>query len=111
MSPLRQLLLLAISTYFLGSIPFGLLVGLAKGVATSAGLILGLWPYYTLPALIAFAVFLIAFFTWRYVSLASMLAAISFPIAYLIAALVFHWPISHQQLPLLIFAILVAAMI
>ena len=35
-----------------------------KGVATSAGLILGLWPYYTLPALIALLVFLLVFFTW-----------------------------------------------
>src|SRR5881394_2634652 len=179
MSPLHQLLLLAAISYFLGSIPFGLIVGLAKGidprkagsgnigatnvarllggkffalvftldllksllpmlagaymlhragfdlsmkgnqldakhllawllvgfsaivghmfpiylrfkggkgVATSAGLILGLWPYYTLPALIFLSVFLLAFFTWRYVSLASILAAISFPIAYTLAA-------------------------
>jgi glycerol-3-phosphate acyltransferase PlsY len=82
-----------------------------KGVATSAGLILGLWPYYTLPALIAFAVFLIVFFTWRYVSLASITAALSFPLAYTIAAIALHWPITTQQLPLLLFAILVAAMI
>jgi glycerol-3-phosphate acyltransferase PlsY len=33
-----------------------------KGVATSAGLILGLWPYYTLPALIALAILLILVF-------------------------------------------------
>lgn len=204
MSPLHQLLTLAAISYFLGSIPFGLLVGLAKGidprqagsgnigatnvarllggkffalvftldllksllpmlagafilhhagyqlslhnnqltapllfswllvgfsailghmfpiyiafkggkgVATSAGLILGLYPYYTLPALIAFAVFLITFFTWRYVSLASIAAALSFPLAYLLAALAFRWPLTHQQLPLLIFAILVAIMI
>jgi len=204
MSPLHQLLLLAAISYFLGSIPFGLIVGLAKGidprkagsgnigatnvarllggkffalvftldllksllpmlagaymlhragfdlsmkgnqldakhllawllvgfsaivghmfpiylrfkggkgVATSAGLILGLWPYYTLPALICLSVFLLAFFTWRYVSLASILAAISFPIAYTLAAIIFHWPLLNQQLPLLIFAILVAAMI
>src|SRR5436305_7679544 len=32
MSPLHQLLLLAAMSYFLGSIPFGLIVGLAKGV-------------------------------------------------------------------------------
>ena len=200
MSPFHQLLLLALFSYFLGSIPFGLIVGLwrgvdprkagsgnigatnvarllggkyfalvftldllksllpmliayailrrahltssqldaklllawllvgfaailghmfpiyirfkgGKGVATSAGLILGLWPYYTLPALVAFAVFLIVFFTWRYVSLASIASALSFPLAYLLAAIIFHWPITHQQLPLLIFAIIVAALI
>src|SRR3954471_1765819 len=32
MSPLHQLLLLTLLSYFLGSIPFGLLVGLAKGI-------------------------------------------------------------------------------
>jgi glycerol-3-phosphate acyltransferase PlsY len=200
MSPLQKLLLLAIVSYFLGSIPFGLLVGLSrgidprkagsgnigatnvarllggkyfalvftldllksllpmliayailrrahltsnqldaklllawllvgfaailghmfpiyihfkggKGVATSAGLILGLWPYYTLPAVIAFIVFLVVFFTWRYVSLASIASALSFPIAYLIAAILFRWPLTNQQLPLLIFAIIVAALI
>src|SRR5215212_1642364 len=58
-----------------------------KGVATSAGLILGLWPYYTLPALIALGVFLITFFTWRYVSLGSIASALRFPLAYILFAL------------------------
>ncbi|HEV8608428.1 MAG TPA: glycerol-3-phosphate 1-O-acyltransferase PlsY [Tepidisphaeraceae bacterium] len=200
MSPLQKLLLLALLSYFLGSIPFGLLVGLwrgvdprkagsgnigatnvarllggkyfalvftldllksllpmllaalilrragltsdqltskhllawllvgfaailghmfpiyirfkgGKGVATSAGLILGLYPYYTLPAIAAIAIFLLVFLTWRYVSLASMLGAITFPIAYLLIASYYHWPLTHQQLPLLIFSILVAALI
>jgi glycerol-3-phosphate acyltransferase PlsY len=82
-----------------------------KGVATSAGLILGLWPYYTLPALISLTSFLIVFFIWRYVSLASIAAALTFPLAYILFALIRHWPLTNQQLPLLIFAILVAAMI
>src|SRR4051794_7604969 len=82
-----------------------------KGVATSAGLILGLWPYYTLPAIIAILIFLLTFLLWRYMSLASMLGAISFPIAYLLIALYFRWPLTHQQLPLLIFAVIVAALI
>jgi glycerol-3-phosphate acyltransferase PlsY len=82
-----------------------------KGVATSAGLILGLWPYYTLPALIALGVFIVVFFTWRYVSLGSIASALSFPLAYIIFALINRWPLTHQQLPLLIFAIIVAALI
>jgi glycerol-3-phosphate acyltransferase PlsY len=192
MQPLHQLLLLALISYFLGSIPFGLLVGLAKGidprkagsgnigatnvarllggkffalvftldllksllpmlagayilhragynfslhnnqltaqlllawllvgfaailghmfpiyigfkggkgVATSAGLILGLWPYYTLPALIALAVFLIVFFIWRYVSLGSIASALSFPIAYLIFAIASAGPSPTNNSP------------
>src|SRR3954465_6314432 len=53
-----------------------------KGVATSAGLILGLYPYYTFPAIASLILFVIVFYIWRYVSLGSMLAAVSFPIAY-----------------------------
>ena len=52
-----------------------------KGVATSLGVVLGLWPYYTLSGLIAFAVWTVIFLIWRYVSLASIFAAMTFPIA------------------------------
>lgn len=52
-----------------------------KGVATSLGVVLGLWPYYTFSGLIAFAVWGLAVLIWRYVSLASILAALAFPIA------------------------------
>ncbi len=82
-----------------------------KGVATSAGVVLGLFPYYTFAGLIAMALWIILFLWKRYVSLASIAAAIAFPIAYVALALVNRWPIAHQQLPLLLFAILVAGMI
>jgi acyl phosphate:glycerol-3-phosphate acyltransferase len=36
-----------------------------KGVATSFGVALGLWPYYTICSLLAFAVWAVVFFTWR----------------------------------------------
>lgn len=51
-----------------------------KGVATSLGVVLGLWPYYTLCAPFAFAVWIISIFLWRYISLASIAAAASFPL-------------------------------
>ncbi len=84
-----------------------------KGVATSAGVILGLFPYFTLPGLAATGVFLIVFKVTRYVSAASMLGATSFPLAYVVIGLLWQpaWPILGQQLPLLLFAVLVAAMI
>ncbi len=53
-----------------------------KGVATSAGAMLGLFPYFTFAALAAVAVWVAIFFIWRYVSLASILAAAAFPLAY-----------------------------
>jgi acyl phosphate:glycerol-3-phosphate acyltransferase len=55
-----------------------------KGVATSFGVALGLYPYYTIPAILAFAVWLIVFLIWRYVSLASIIAALVFPLTLLL---------------------------
>lgn len=52
-----------------------------KGVATSFGVALGLWPYYTICALIALICWISSVLIWRYISLASIIAAISFPIA------------------------------
>ena len=82
-----------------------------KGVASSAGVMLGLFPYYTWPGLVAISVFIIVFLPWRYVSLGSMLGAIAFPIAYLLIALLCGWHPFGSQLPLLVFAVLMAGLI
>ena len=57
-----------------------------KGVATSFGVALGLWPYYTFAAGFAGAVWVVTVLIWRYVSLASITAAVAFPLA-LVAAI------------------------
>lgn len=82
-----------------------------KGVATSAGVVLGLWPYYTLPGLIMIAVFIVTVYVTRYISVGSIAAAIVFPLSYLGIALAREWDPFGRQLPLLLFALLVAAMI
>ena len=51
-----------------------------KGVATSFGVALGLWPYYTTCAAFALAVWAAVVLIWRYVSLASIAASVAFPI-------------------------------
>ena len=51
-----------------------------KGVATGLGAMLAVFPYVTIPAGIALVVFLTALKLWRYVGVASCLAAISLPI-------------------------------
>lgn len=51
-----------------------------KGVATSLGLVLGLWPYYTICGFSAFLVWGCCVFISRYVSLSSIIAAVCFPI-------------------------------
>jgi glycerol-3-phosphate acyltransferase PlsY len=82
-----------------------------KGVATSFGVALGLWPYYTIAAAIALAVWLAVALTWRYISLASIAAAATFPIALTVAIFLtpawrFHtlWPllIAATAIPLLV---------
>jgi glycerol-3-phosphate acyltransferase PlsY len=82
-----------------------------KGVATSAGVLLGVFPYFTYPGVIAILTFVILFKLTRYVSVASMGGAVIFPIAYLAVGLAKGWPVFGEQLPLLLFACLVAALI
>ena len=82
-----------------------------KGVATSAGVLLGFFPYFTLAILAAIVIWIVIFCFTRYVSVASMLGALAFPIAYASLGIARGWPILGSQLPLLIFAILVPLMI
>jgi len=91
---------------------FSLFLGFkgGKGVATSAGVILGLFPYFTYPALVVVAAFAISFFFSRIVSLSSMVAAAVFPAAYLAIGLLLGWPLMRQW-PLGFFSLLVAVMI
>jgi glycerol-3-phosphate acyltransferase PlsY len=92
---------------------FSLFLGFkgGKGVATSSGVILGLFPYFTIPGLIGLALWAAVFKTTRYVSLASMVAAVAFPVLYVLIGLSRGWPVFGAQWPLLAFAVLVAAMI
>ena len=92
---------------------FSLFLGFkgGKGVATSAGVMLGLSPYFTWPGLVAVLVFIIVFYAWRYISLGSIAGACAFPIAYLAIGLSRGWPVFGSQLPMLIFALIMAALI
>jgi glycerol-3-phosphate acyltransferase PlsY len=82
-----------------------------KGVATSTGVLLGLFPYYTLPGLAAIAVWVLVFLAWRYVSVASMVGSASFALLYLGIGIAMGWDVFGVQLPLLIFAWVVAGLI
>ncbi|MCX5633336.1 MAG: glycerol-3-phosphate 1-O-acyltransferase PlsY [Phycisphaerae bacterium] len=59
--------------------PFYLKFKGGKGVATSFGVVLGIWPYYTIPGLIAFVLWSAIVLIWRYISLGSVIAAAVFP--------------------------------
>jgi glycerol-3-phosphate acyltransferase PlsY len=58
-----------------------------KGVATSFGVAMGLWPYYTVSAAVSLLVWIAFVLIWRYISLASLAGAVAFPLA-LISAIV-----------------------
>ena len=82
-----------------------------KGVATSFGVALGLWPYYTICAAIAIAIWAAVVLIWRYISLASMAASIAFPIVLILAiVLTPSWSFSILW-PLLIAAIAIPVMV
>ena len=82
-----------------------------KGVATSFGIALGLWPYFTVCALFALATWLIVVLTLRYVSLASILASIVFPLV-LISAIILvpGWELGNLW-PVVITAVAIPVMV
>jgi len=59
---------------------FSLFLGLrgGKGVATALGVVLGIYPYFTWGGLAAFALWIAVLLVSRYVSLASIVAALAF---------------------------------
>ena len=82
-----------------------------KGVATSLGVALGLWPYYTICASFAFVVWTAVVLLSRYVSLASIAASVAFPVALILAiALTPGWNFADLW-PLLTAAIAIPLMV
>lgn len=81
-----------------------------KGVATTLGVILGIWPYLTLPALAATIVWAVVVLISRYVSLGSLAAAGFMPIAFILISRLKGWPL-RDHFPLLGLTLVVGAMI
>jgi glycerol-3-phosphate acyltransferase PlsY len=75
-----------------------------KGVATSAGSIFGIMP---VAAIIIFLVWVVVFLVTRYVSLASILASLSLPIA---VAILIHFRMTHGTV-LLYFSMAMTALV
>ncbi len=82
-----------------------------KGMSTCMGIILGLYPYYTLPGLIAFIVWVACVLLWRYVSLASIIAAVIFPASLIMAIFSLqNWHLADLW-PLIIVALALSALV
>lgn len=75
-----------------------------KGIATSAGALLGIFPSATI---ISISIWLFCFLVWRYVSLASIIAALCFPVLLLI----FHRQTESLPEILIISLVLIALLI
>ncbi|NLF30107.1 MAG: glycerol-3-phosphate 1-O-acyltransferase PlsY [Planctomycetes bacterium] len=81
-----------------------------KGVATSLGVLLGFWPYFTLPGLAAFALWIVVTGLSGYVSLGSIAAAAAFPVFFVASCLLAARPLA-EVLPLLVFAVAMAGLV
>lgn len=82
-----------------------------KGVATSFGVALGIWPYYTICAAIAMTTWLTVVLIWRYVSLASIVASAAFPITLTFAIMLAkQWHFAALW-PLLVIAVAIPLMV
>jgi len=82
-----------------------------KGVATSLGMVLAIYPYYTYPGLIALAVWVLVVLVTGYVSLGSIFAAIGFITALgVLFGLHGAWRLGVHW-PLLAFAVFMAVML
>ena len=82
-----------------------------KAVSTSFGVALGLWPYFTGCAVLAFFTWILMVRVSRYVSLASVVAGILFPVYFLVAVLLTaDWKLKTLW-PLQAIAILIPLMV
>ncbi|MHC4737265.1 MAG: glycerol-3-phosphate 1-O-acyltransferase PlsY [Planctomycetota bacterium] len=82
-----------------------------KGVATSFGVALGLWPYYTICAIVAIIIWAIVVLIKRYISLASLVASVAFPITLILAiAITPGWNFANLW-PLLTVAVAIPLMV
>jgi len=82
-----------------------------KGVATSFGVAVGVWPYYTICAVVALIVWAVVVLIWHYISLGSIIAAVVFPLVLLWATLLNdQWSFSSLW-PLFVVATLIPVMV
>jgi glycerol-3-phosphate acyltransferase PlsY len=82
-----------------------------KGVATSAGVMVGIFPDYTLAAVVVLSVWGVCFAVSRIISLSSIIGAVAFPAVYVVVALLRGQPVLGERWPMLAFAVLVAVMV
>jgi len=81
-----------------------------KGVATALGVLLGIHPYLTWPVLISVGLWLAVVGRTRYVSVGSMAAAATVPLAFLACTYYFNWDLRTLW-PLLALTVMLALIV
>lgn len=81
-----------------------------KGVGTSLGAVLGIFPYLTLPGVLAGLVWLVVVRVSGYVSLASLSAVVSFPLLFTGLSLGLGWRIS-EHVPLGVLSVVMPVLV
>ncbi len=82
-----------------------------KGVSTSLGVALGVYPELTFTALVAFAVWILVVAVSRYVSLGSIVAGVSFPVIFVVLSARRGQSVLTDAWPLLAFSLLLALLV
>ncbi len=82
-----------------------------KGVATSLGVVLGVFPYLTFAGLMAFVIWTAVTLTTRYVSLGSVVAAASLPVLVAGCTLWQGYSVFIESWPLVAFSVLAATLV
>ena len=83
-----------------------------KGVATAFGVIVGMWPYVTVPGLVAFGIWIAITVASRYISLASILGSLAlFPLFVGWTFLMRDWDAVISLWPLGAFVLTIAVLI
>lgn len=84
-----------------------------KGVATSLGAMLAVYPHFTLPGLLSFALWAIVTRTSGIVAVGSVTAAVAFPIIFAVVARLCRdqWGTSEQLWPMYVFAVVIAVLV
>ena len=111
--PVRYLCWLTIGAACVVGHNFPVYLGFAggKGVSTSLGVTLGIYPDLTYPAVTAFLIWAIVVGVSRYISLGSIIAGIAFPILFVAVTRYRGRGVMRECWPLLVFSLLLALLV
>jgi acyl phosphate:glycerol-3-phosphate acyltransferase len=91
--------------------PFYLKFKGGKGVATGFGVVIGIWPYCTIPGLIVFFMWAAIVLIWRYISLGSVIAAAVFPMIMIALTIILKDWHFRVLWPLIVTAVILCSLV